>query len=100
MYKTFGPSKSVPQSKSLCNGLTRKGKPQSTMAMPEDDDEAILRSYFRLDMSLNDLYEEWSSQDPNFKEVKNKYFGVRMLKQEPTENLFAFICSSNNNISR
>jgi len=29
-----------------------------------------------------------------------KFMGVRMLRQDPWENLISFICSTNNNISR
>ncbi|KAK3912058.1 N-glycosylase/DNA lyase [Frankliniella fusca] len=64
------------------------------------DDEKILRNYFRLDTPLDELYSKWSEKDPNFKEIAAKFYGVRMLRQHPVENIFSFICSSNNNISR
>ncbi|KAE8742455.1 hypothetical protein FOCC_FOCC012009 [Frankliniella occidentalis] len=63
-------------------------------------DEELLRNYLRLDVSLDEMYLKWSKNDPNFKEVAAKFYGVRMLRQEPVENIFSFICSSNNNISR
>ena len=51
-------------------------------------------------VELEPLYEKWSSADPVFKSISKRYTGVRMLRQEPTENIISFICSSNNNITR
>lgn len=62
--------------------------------------EDFLKDYFQLDIELESLYDEWSSADPNFCKVSTNFKGVRMLRQDPVENLFAFICSSNNNIQR
>ena len=71
-------------------------------------DEMLVRKelidYFRLDKDLTQLYKDWSSRDPKFKEKISAYplilNGIRVLRQEPVENLFCFICSSNNNIKR
>ena len=62
--------------------------------------EQILWDYFQLDVNLHDLYDHWSEVDPNFRTKAQQFPGVRILRQEPVENLFSFICSSNNNISR
>ena len=63
-----------------------------------------LKDYFRLDENLDDLYKEWSAKDPKFKERVTLYpevlGGIRQLRLDPVENLFSFICSSNNNIKR
>jgi N-glycosylase/DNA lyase len=59
-----------------------------------------LKDLFRLSTNLVDLYAQWSSRDPNFKRVCVDFPGVRMMRQEPVENVFSFICSSNNNIER
>lgn len=64
------------------------------------DNEKTLREYLRLDEPLSSLYEEWSECDRMFKEAAKKFTGVRMLKQDPVEIIFTFICSSNNNIAR
>lgn len=64
------------------------------------EDENLLKNYFRLDFALDEMYAKWSDSDPNFKEIAPKFHGVRMLKQDPVENIFSFICSSNNNIAR
>nr|CAD7265381.1 unnamed protein product [Timema shepardi] len=64
------------------------------------DDEELLKTYLRLDEPLQDLYELWSKKDLHFKQAAVKFQGLRILAQDPTENLFSFICSSNNNISR
>ena len=66
-----------------------------------DDEEAtILNDYFQLDVDLEPLYQKWSGIDPVFETIALNYPGVRMLRQDPVENLFSFICSSNNNIQR
>lgn len=65
--------------------------------------ESILIDYLRLDIDLLSLYEKWSILDPIFKNklLNNKnLYGIRLLKQNPIETLFSFICSSNNNIKR
>ncbi|KAL9559785.1 hypothetical protein MBANPS3_000260 [Mucor bainieri] len=60
-----------------------------------------IRDYFQLDrVSLQDCYQRWSKIDPNFAKKSVNFQGIRMLRQDPWENLISFICSSNNNISR
>jgi N-glycosylase/DNA lyase len=61
----------------------------------------FLKDYFQLDISLRDLYEKWSAADPNFKTKAGFGFhGIRVMRQDPVENLVTFICTSNNNIAR
>ena len=59
-----------------------------------------LHDYFQLDVHLEELYQKWSKVDPVFKSLATDYIGVRILRQDPVENVFSFICSANNNISR
>ncbi|TPX59910.1 hypothetical protein PhCBS80983_g02136 [Powellomyces hirtus] len=59
----------------------------------------ILKDYFQLEVNLEALYAKWN-QDQNFKKKSGEFAGIRILRQDPLENLFAFICSSNNSISR
>ncbi|TBU65585.1 DNA glycosylase [Dichomitus squalens] len=59
-----------------------------------------IRDYFQLNIDLVELYRQWSLADPIFKRIQDRFEGIRMLRQDPFENLISFICSSNNNISR
>ena len=63
-------------------------------------EEQVLSDYFQLETSLADLYSEWRKRDVLFDSVAVKFPGVRVLRQDPVENLFSFICSSCNNIKR
>ncbi|KAH9857115.1 DNA glycosylase [Lenzites betulinus] len=59
-----------------------------------------IRDYFQLDIDLVHLYGQWSKADTVFHRIQDRFEGIRMLRQDPFENLISFICSSNNNISR
>ncbi|XP_072223817.1 N-glycosylase/DNA lyase [Leuresthes tenuis] len=75
--------------------------PQAVTAEQNRDVEAeMLRDYFQLHVKLGDLYKEWGAADCHFKQIADIFTGVRMLRQDPTECLFSFICTSNNHISR
>jgi len=69
-----------------------------------EEDEAKLKmeleDYLQLKVGLEVLYQTWAAADPLFAEVAEKYPGVRILRQDPVENVFSFICSANNHISR
>lgn len=60
----------------------------------------FLVDYFRCDFNTSEKFNALSKSDPHFALVYNKYPGIRLLRQHPVENLFSFICSSNNNIGR
>ncbi|PUU82496.1 DNA glycosylase [Tuber borchii] len=65
-----------------------------------DDTAELIHDYFNLDVNLTELYERWSAADAHFLKKAVRFAGIRMLRQDPWENLVSFICSSNNNISR
>jgi 3-methyladenine DNA glycosylase/8-oxoguanine DNA glycosylase len=64
------------------------------------DEIKALNEYFQLNLKLGDFISHWSSCDERFKAVKDYYPGARLLRQDPVECLFSFVCSSNNNIAR
>ncbi|KAK0404939.1 hypothetical protein QR680_017714 [Steinernema hermaphroditum] len=68
------------------------------------DDEHVLKDYLQLDINLQRLYREWTEKDKHFaslvKSNADKLEGIRILRQQFLETLFAFICSANNNIQR
>eukprot|EP00092_Neocalanus_flemingeri_P031921 GFUD01034679.1.p1 GENE.GFUD01034679.1~~GFUD01034679.1.p1 ORF type:complete len:410 (-),score=139.65 GFUD01034679.1:35-1264(-) len=68
---------------------------------PDSEDiEEYLKNYFQLKIDLPSLYSQWAKNDPIFDKISRDYPGVRMLRQDPLENVFSFICSANNNIAR
>ncbi|KAI6005703.1 DNA glycosylase [Pisolithus albus] len=59
-----------------------------------------IKDYFQLDVDLPKLYDDWSERDTVFRSLRSRFSGIRVLRQDPWENLVSFICSSNNNIGR
>ncbi|KAF5331064.1 hypothetical protein D9619_005934 [Psilocybe cf. subviscida] len=82
------------------------GTPSSNLIASESDATrdaetlAWLRDYFQLDIDLVALYKQWAEKDKVFSKFQERFEGIRILRQDPWENLVSFICSSNNNISR
>ncbi|KAJ7271873.1 DNA glycosylase [Mycena haematopus] len=78
-------------------------RPQPS-ALPQQlaDAETLvwLKDYFQLDVDLHKLYAEWALRDKVFSSIETRFAGIRILRQDPFENLISFICSSNNNIGR
>ena len=58
------------------------------------------QKYFRLETPLAPLYKEWSEADNRLSKIAAVIPGCRILRQDPIECMFSFICSSNNNIPR
>lgn len=71
----------------------------STNATDHEKAKSIIEDYLRLTDDLPSYYEEWK-QDAHFREMAKGYPGIRLLRQDPVETLFAFICSQNNAIPR
>ena len=67
---------------------------------PIEGAKGELQQYFRLETPLAPLYKEWSTQDARLAKIATAIPGVRILRQDPVECMFSFICSSNNNIPR
>ncbi len=72
---------------------------------PKDGNNSInikdyLAEYFQLDTPLQPLYNSWSANDERLSKIAPVIPGLRIIRQDPVECLFSFICSSNNNIPR
>ena len=63
-------------------------------------DAAALAEYFNLGTRLADLSPGWAAACSRYAAVAPLLPGARMLRQDPVECLFSFVCSSNNHISR
>ncbi|ORX53936.1 DNA glycosylase [Hesseltinella vesiculosa] len=63
--------------------------------------KTALYDYFQLDLvCLETEYQRWAKADHHFNSKALAFPGIRILRQDPWENLICFICSSNNNITR
>ncbi len=63
------------------------------------DLDDMLRTYFRLDDPIDDIYDKLSSIDDNLYELVNKYPWLRVLRQpDPWECTVAYICAGHSRI--
>ncbi|SCN59631.1 N-glycosylase/DNA lyase, putative [Plasmodium chabaudi chabaudi] len=64
------------------------------------NDDIDIHEFFNLSFPLEDQIKEWIEKDKRMEEISNKIKGLRILKNEPVESFFSFLCSTNNNIPR
>lgn len=69
-------------------------------AYPGDSEEALVRDYFRLEVDLSRLYDEFTRVDPRMAQIIERFKGLRVLRQDPEETLLSYICSTANSIPR
>lgn len=65
-----------------------------------EDGRALLEDYLRLSDDVNSICARLSACDPQMAGLISKFRGLRLLRQDPTETLFSFLCSSANSIPR
>ncbi|GAB0092957.1 N-glycosylase/DNA lyase [Sergentomyia squamirostris] len=99
LYKIYGelPYTSVRRLKISCPDRDKTG---NDLLYPVEYYENLLKSYFRLNINLEEYYSNWCDAHNHFKSTAKDFIGIRVLNQDPVENLFSFICSQNNHISR
>jgi N-glycosylase/DNA lyase len=66
----------------------------SEVILREAETVKWLRDYFQLDVDLVKLYDQWSESDPVFGKLKSRFEGIRVLRQDPWENLVSCVLSS------
>ena len=65
---------------------------------PELDCAELFADYFRLDVPLEALYEEWAGQEPEIEEAARAFRGMRLLRQPVRECFFGFQCATCNTV--
>jgi N-glycosylase/DNA lyase len=73
--------------------LKQNGDTVTYQTLPEADDLALVRDYFRLDLDLSALSREFAARDPHIQPALADFPGLRVVRQDPTECLFSFLCT-------
>lgn len=60
----------------------------------------VVRDYLRLTDDVNAIYAALNALDPHLKGVIERFHGLRLLRQDPSEALLSFVCSAANSIPR
>ena len=78
---------------------TNQGTVEFHSSQPVELTRHLLHSYFRLDDDTETIYRE-ISKEGTVKALVQKFWGLRLLRQEPWECLVAYLCSGNNSVAR
>lgn len=69
--------------------------------LPGGSDYELLANTFRLDVDIEHLYGDLSAADQHVAELVDERFpGLRLLRQDPTETLLSYVCSTANSVPR
>lgn len=61
--------------------------------IPQQGGTTHIRDYFRLDVDLPVLASEFAARDPHIADALHSFPGLRVLRQDPEECLFSFLCT-------
>lgn len=61
---------------------------------PKARDLGLIRDYFRLDVDLPALTRQFLADDPHIQPALAEFAGLRVIRQDPAECLFSFLCTS------
>ncbi len=61
---------------------------------PRAHDLALVRDYFRLDVDLPALARQFVDADHHIRPAMAEFAGLRVIRQDPVECLFSFLCTS------
>ena len=67
---------------------------------PVTDRWDVIQRYFQLDVSLEKLYDEWIAAEPRIAPILERFAGLRILRQDPIETVFTFLCACCNTMSK
>ncbi len=60
----------------------------------------VIQRYFQLDVPLERLYDEWIVAEPRIAPILERFAGLRILRQDPIEAVFTFLCACCNTMSK
>lgn len=63
----------------------------SQLAQRDAETLAWFRDYFQLDIDLVRLYDQWSERDKVFARFRDRFTGIRILRQDPWENVVSYV---------
>ncbi|MGC8666891.1 MAG: DNA glycosylase [Chthonomonadales bacterium] len=68
--------------------------------LPEPNRWDVIDRYFALDVDLRALQSEWMTREPRMEAIVQRFPGLRILRQDGEEVVFAFLCASCNTIAK
>lgn len=57
------------------------------LALRDAETLAWIQNYFQLDIDLVKLYDQWAARDKVFAKFRDRFSGIRILRQDPWENV-------------
>ena len=87
--------------KSVCVLWQEEMSPQNPLfwqTFPTQNQESLIRDYFRLEVDVLLLYSQWLEKEPQIALAIEAYHGLRILRQVPQECFFSFQCATCNTI--
>ncbi|MBQ0104557.1 MAG: hypothetical protein KBT47_00795, partial [Armatimonadetes bacterium] len=82
------------------NKLCEITKEEDFLYFSENISQDEIIRYFLLDNDLNKIYSELIASDRDLEPIIDKYYGLRIMRQETEETLYSFLCSACNAIPK